>query len=199
MIDDNILKKEFKKKDVERARNLIKKDYGAATEIKKGYEKQDVDRKEGEVWEEDGKTWTIEDGVKFNITKLDSAKNEINVPLSCPNCGNSMSHHLSKKMWRIHKMCFDCVVDMESKLRRIGKYEEYENMMVKGGILDWVEDLDNFIKDRLNEETSIVTEDGQKETWNNISKSHKDEILKQLEKYKDYIYSKVGDVQSDDT
>ena len=56
---ENLLKKEFKYKDVQRARNLIKKDYHAKTVESVGYQKAFKDRKEGDVWEEDGKTWTI--------------------------------------------------------------------------------------------------------------------------------------------
>ena len=39
MNKDNVLKKEFKKSDVERIRNLVKKDYSGSTKSQSGYKK----------------------------------------------------------------------------------------------------------------------------------------------------------------
>ena len=54
-----MLKKEFKRKDVQRARNLIQGKTGASTGIQIGYNKKQEDYKEGDVWTEGRKTWTI--------------------------------------------------------------------------------------------------------------------------------------------
>ena len=59
-----MLKKEFKRKDVERMRNLIKGDTDSSTEIQIGYTKKKEDHKEGDIWEEQNKTWTIKNGMK---------------------------------------------------------------------------------------------------------------------------------------
>ena len=74
MNNDSVLKKEFKKSDVERVRNLVKKDFTSSTKIQTGYKKSTKRHKEGDIWQEDGKEWTIKNGIKQNITKLDSAK-----------------------------------------------------------------------------------------------------------------------------
>ena len=65
-----MLKKEFKRKDVDRARNLLMGKSGASSETQVGYKKKRVDYKEGDVWKENGKTWTIKDGIKQTISKL---------------------------------------------------------------------------------------------------------------------------------
>ena len=70
-MEDNILKKEFKKNDVERIRNLVQGKYGEKTGQSVGYQKKIIDRKEGDIWEEDGRKWTIKDGIKQNVTKLE--------------------------------------------------------------------------------------------------------------------------------
>ena len=44
-----MLKKEFKRKDVERARNLIQGKTGDSSEIQIGYKKKQVEYKEGDV------------------------------------------------------------------------------------------------------------------------------------------------------
>ena len=74
---DNILKKEFNKKDVERLRNLVKGKGSERTSQGIGYTKAQEFHKEGDIWEEDGRKWTIKEGIKQNITKLDKFKNKL--------------------------------------------------------------------------------------------------------------------------
>ena len=59
---DNILKKEFNKKDVERLRNLVKGKGTERTGAGVGYTKQEEFHQEGDIWEENGRKWTIRDG-----------------------------------------------------------------------------------------------------------------------------------------
>ena len=75
------LKKEFQKRDVERMRNLIQGKYGSKTTTGIGYTKKQEHHEEGDVWEEDGREWTIKDGIKQNITKLDKAKKAHLMPI----------------------------------------------------------------------------------------------------------------------
>ena len=72
-----MLKKEFKRKDVERMRNLIKGDTGKSAELQVGYTTKMEDHKEGDIWEEGGKQWTIKDGIKQTATKLDRVKKKL--------------------------------------------------------------------------------------------------------------------------
>ena len=51
MNKDSVLKKEFKKEDVARVRNLVNKDYTSATKQQLGYSKTQKRYKEGDVWE----------------------------------------------------------------------------------------------------------------------------------------------------
>ena len=121
-----MLKKEFKKKDINRARNLIMGKTNASTGTQIGYKKLKKDYKEGDIWIENKKTWTIKNGVKQTISKLDSIKKEIFMPLCCPNCNKVMRKRLDKPNYRIHKMCYDCVIDFEGKLKHVpGRYENY--------------------------------------------------------------------------
>ena len=72
--NESLLKKEFRQSDVERVRNLVNKDYTRKTKLQVGYQKKFTRHKEGDVWEENGKKWTIKNGIKQNITKLDKVK-----------------------------------------------------------------------------------------------------------------------------
>ena len=123
-MSDSYLKKEFKESDVQRVRNIVNKDYTAKTKSQTGYQKSHQRHKEGDVWEENGKKWTIKNGIKQNVTKFDNAKKAIRTPLACPKCGGPMNYHLSKKMYKIHGFCFDCTINYEAELRKVGLYEE---------------------------------------------------------------------------
>jgi hypothetical protein len=85
-----MLKKEFKRKDVQRARNLITGKTSASTGIQIGYSTKHENHKEGDVWTEGRKTWTIKNGIKQTLSKLDKIKKEVFMPLCCPECGNVM-------------------------------------------------------------------------------------------------------------
>ena len=176
------LKKEFDSKAVNRARNLVNKDFNKRTTVGTGYEKKREKHSEGDIWEEDGRTWTIKNGVKQNVTRLDSAKKLAQVPLTCPNCGGSMKHHLAKKMYKIHGFCFECTVDMEANLRKAGLYEQYEKQMMQGNMHAWAQGLEQWVEDQVNESMTFVTEDGTAEDWRG-NNSQKGKLLKGMYEY----------------
>lgn len=180
---ESLLKKEFKQSDVQRVRNLVNKDFTGKTIKGIGYKKTQEVRNEGDTWEEDGRTWTIKNGLKQNITKLDSVKQYLKVPLTCPKCSTSMNYHLHKKMFKIHGFCFDCTIEYESYLRKIGKYKEYEESMIKGGIKSFTKDLEQWVKDTMEESSNFVTEDGDIEEWKNNINPQKEKTLKELNQF----------------
>jgi hypothetical protein len=180
---ESLLKKEFKSKDVNRARNLIKKDYSAKTVDGIGYTKAQVAYKEGDVWQDNGRTWTIKEGIKQNITKLDSAKKALQVPLKCPKCGGSMNYHLSQKMYKIHKMCFDCVIDYEAQLRKAGLYDAYETAMIQGSLRAFLKNVEQYILDNINTVDTFVTEQGDIENWNNNTTQTNSKLTKDLQEF----------------
>ena len=161
-----MLNKEFKRKDVERMRNLIKGKVGESSEIQVGFTTKKEDHKEGEIWKEGGKKWTIKNGLKQTATKLDEAKKEAILPLFCPSCKSLMKKRNDTKMYNIHKMCFDCVIDMEGKLKIEGKYEEYERNAVANNAEDYVEHLETYLMEALNTSNKqYVSEKGEVERW----------------------------------
>ena len=182
-MNDSYLKKEFKEKDVQRVRNIVNKDYTAKTQSSTGYQKAYKKYSEGDTWEEFGKKWTIKNGIKQNITKLDSAKKAARVPLACPKCEGSMNHWLAKKMYKIHGFCFDCTVDYEAKLRKAGLYEKYEKNMMKGNAYSFVNDLKAYVNNFVEYESTFVTEHGDVEDWNNNSNIQNKKVLDGLDEY----------------
>ena len=161
-----MLKKEFKRKDVDRARNLLTGKSGASSETQVGYKKKRVDYKEGDVWVENKKTWTIKDGIKQTVSKMDKIKKEIFMPLCCPKCSKVMKKRLDKPNYKVHKMCFDCVIDYEASLRNKGEYEDYiRNLRLKNNLTQ-IDEAENMFLELANQSNEgFVSEQGEVERW----------------------------------
>lgn len=189
---ESLLKKEFKQSDVQRVRNIVNKDFTAKTKSQIGYQKTYKHYKEGDVWEESGKTWTIKNGIRQNITKLDSAKKLARMPLCCPKCNNRMNKRLDSKMYKIHGFCFDCVIEYETSLQKAGLFEEYERKMTQGNIKAFITDIEAWITESLENKMSFVTEQGDVEDWGDLSNTYKDKIRADLTKYLDLLREHVN-------
>jgi hypothetical protein len=184
MSKETLLKKEFKESDVQRVRNLVNKDFTSGVKVQTGYRKSSKKHKEGDIWEESGKQWTIKNGLKQNITKLDDAKKALRMPLRCPKCNGSMEHWLAKKMYKIHGFCFDpCTVDYEHSLKQAGLYKAYEKRMIQGNAKEFVDDIERWILDSVGDKHTFVTEQGVVEDWGGMNKKTKDKILNDLKDF----------------
>jgi len=166
-MEESKLQREFKGRDVQRMRNIITKDYNAKTTTQVGYTKAQVEHKEGDIWEEGGKNWTLKNGIKQTVTRFDKLKESIMLPLACPSCSKAMKNNtLNKKMWPIHSKCFDCVIAYETELKRQGKFEEYAKNLIGGGVKQYIKDLEDALIDFNSEvDDQFVTEQGDIETW----------------------------------
>jgi hypothetical protein len=188
-MSDNVLKKEFQKKDVERLRNLVAGKYGEKTTIGTGYTKQKEFHEEGDIWEEDGRTWTIKNNIKQNITKLDKAKESIHLPLFCPCCDNLMKNKYDKLFYLQYKRCFNCQVDFETELRISGLWEDYQKHIINSDIDGAINDFKIWIDEEINtSNNSFITEAGDVERWVGSSKQKllesKEETIKYLQSLK---------------
>lgn len=185
MNQDNVLKKEFAKKDVERLRNLMQGKYGDKTQTSVGYTKKHISHKEGDIWEENDRKWTIKNGIKQNITKLDAAKKAHMMPLLCPNCKKVMKNRNDNTYYKVHKTCFRCVVLKEDKLKREGKWDEYHKGIINNEIDNKINDFKLWIQDKVEESNSgHVSEDGDVERWvGKVNKDKVDDNIKDVVKY----------------
>lgn len=155
-------------------------------------EKKHVKHVEGDVWEERGRLWTIKDGIKRTVSKMEEARKDILVPLACPKCGSAMKGHLDKQFWAISKSCFNCLVDIEHEIRKAGKWEEYEKKKVLANANGLMKDLQSFFEEFSKESITKahVTEDGIIEKWKddgmvkNIGDEVVSELTKRVEDYK---------------
>ena len=186
-----MLKKEFKRKDVERARNLITGKTGASTGTQIGYNNKTEDYKEGDVWTEGRKTWTIKNGIKQTVSKLDVVKKEVHIPLCCPNCGKVMKKRLDKPNYKIHKKCFDCVIDFEGRLKHVpGRYEKYIKELELKNKLTSLDKIEDMLLDIANTSNSgFVSEDGVIEKW--VGGIDAKKYTKDIKKYADKTRKKL--------
>ena len=190
-MSDNALKKEFKQTDVQRIRNIVNKDYTSSVKSQTGYKRSHTRYEEGDIWEQGGKTWTIKDGIKQNVTKLDAAKKAVKVPFSCPKCSKSINSQLSKDVYKINRMCLDCFVAYEAELKRNGLYDAYVKHIKKGNILHFAKELEQWLSEAMDYEYSFVTEQGDIEDWKHNESASKRKLSKELTEYIEYLKSKV--------
>ena len=175
-----MLKKEFKRKDVQRARNLIMGNTGASTGTQIGYKKEIKEYKEGDIWTEGRKTWTIKNGIKQTVSKLDKIKKE----------------RLDKPNYKIHKKCFDCVIEFEAKLRYKGEYEDYKKRLITKNSIDIVNEVESYLLEAINSSnSSFVSEDGVVEKW--IGGINKKEYAKNIKEAanirREYLKKELND------
>jgi hypothetical protein len=195
MSRETLLKKEFEKRDVQRIRNLLSGKQDDATQTQVGYTTKYIDRSEGDVWEEFNRKWTIKNGIKMSVTKLDRAKKAVFAPLLCPSCSKPMKGEYDKKMFFIHNKCLDCVIKIETQLKIEGKYQEYEDKIVKANahfaLDEFVNGFDSFL-DSMDSNNGFVTEQGDIEDWHvkALDKQKiREQVMKDVEESRDKLNS----------
>ena len=185
------LKKEFQQKDVERLRNLVRGKYGNKSTVGIGYTKKEEFYKEGDIWEEDGRKWTIKDGIKQNITKLDKAKKAHLMPIFCRECNKPMTYWQDKNFYNLYKRCFNCQVDFEGQLRIEGLFEDYKKNIINSDIDNFIKDYELFVEECLNDNSkSFISEAGDIEKWKGklnkeLVQKSKEETIKYLKSLKE--------------
>ena len=179
-MSDSILKKQFQKRDVERLRNLIKGKSGEKTTSGIGYKGDvEIEHKEGDVWVENKKTWTIKNGIKQTISKLDAIKKEVFIPLCCPKCSKVMKSTLDKDNYKFHKKCHDCVITYENKLKMRGEYDTYKKLLKAKNELTILDEMEVYLLGAVNDTNNgYVSEHGEVERW--IGGVNKETITKTI-------------------
>tara|TARA_R110000803_G_C11858919_1_gene306876 strand:+ start:30 stop:602 length:573 start_codon:yes stop_codon:yes gene_type:complete len=165
MSQDNVLKKEFSKKDVTRVRNVMSGKAGERTVDGVGYTKQKIHREEGDIWTEDGRQWTIKGGLKQNITRLDKAKETL-MPLFCPSCSHVMKERLDSPVYKFFRRCFNCQCKFEMDLKLNGLFEEYKRELDNSSLDKMINGVEQFLEEALTESNQgFISEAGDVQNW----------------------------------
>lgn len=135
-------------------------------------------REEGEVWtDREGKQWTVKNGIKQSISKLQNAR----TPWWCPVCEKPLNRPIDVKFWRIRGKCHDCVVEEETAIRLRGEWRDYEDKKIIENQIAWLKEriveLVYYVETLSDPE--IVHSDGEKilmvEKWSvDVDKIKKD-------------------------
>jgi hypothetical protein len=134
----------------------------------------------GDTWEETDSTGNIfvieqRDGFRIRKTKNSEIFQELRDDLkSFPNCRKETctcpgTHPIDKKMQIIHKMCFDCVIEMEHEMIKAGTYDDYSKNKIRENALAWLAAAERdvvMLKQTYTQAAEFVTNsDGTLETW----------------------------------
>jgi hypothetical protein len=126
----------------------------------------------GDKWEEidpvSGITYVIEQKNGFRVKRaksseaLQEVRDYLNSFQNCPKetCTCTTPNRLDEKMRIYHQMCFDCVIDMEHKLKLEGKYEEYEQKKLAENKKSWLKSAEQdirLLKELYTQATTAVT------------------------------------------
>lgn len=182
---------EIKIENVQDVKKLLAGEHDSQNRVQVGYvgeKSEDIEtRKVGDKWfDSDGNEWEQKNGYKVKLGK--QWQQELHEYLTqfknCPKetCTCSMPKRLDEKMRMIHGMCFDCVIDMEHKLRLEGKWDEYENRKVKENALAWLAEAErdkNVVAEELSK-VDFANSFGDSEKWN--VPVTKEELLEKIEK-----------------
>ena len=177
--------KKLSRSKIQRMRNLVTGNYGDKVSKSTGYKSFNKRRKEGDVWEENGKTWTIKNGIKQNKTRLRKAKQFLKIPLTCPKCNTPMNHPAHKKMFRVHGHCLMCQTKFETRLMVENKHKSWLEKEVRKNFASWEKDKQdqfNIWFDELDSD-KYITESGQVENWSKISEESKQHLISEYEKW----------------
>lgn len=180
------LKKEFTKRDVQRMRNIITKNFGDRTQVQSGWERHKKEYEEGDTWEENGKQWTIKNGIRQTVTKLDAIKKMTMLPLLCPTCEKPMKvNEFNKHAYSVKHMCFDCAIKEEDNLRISGEYEKEVNRRQREDGLVAIQDLESALEAWYNSEDNLVNEQGDIENWSGGDKTKMyEQVKEEIRKFK---------------
>lgn len=182
---------EIKIDSLQDVKKLLAGEHESQNKVTVGYEgekkEETITRKIGDHWfDEDGNEWEQKNGYKVKLGKQwqQELHDYLNTFPNCrkENCICMFPKKIDEKMRRIHGMCFDCVVEMEHKIRLEGKWDEYEKRKVKENALAWLKEAErdkNLVAEELSR-LEFTNDFGDNEKWN--TPLNKEELLEKIEK-----------------
>jgi hypothetical protein len=174
---------------IDDVKKLLNNQHESQNNIQVGYNGEIVDkpvRKVGDRWTDpDGNEWEQKEGYSIKLGK--EWQQELHEYLNTfPNCRKevctcTMPKQMDQKMKSIHGMCFDCVIEMEHKIRLEGRWDEYERQKVRENALAWLKEAErdkNLIAEELSK-VEFANSFGDSEKWN--TGTTKEQILQKIE------------------
>lgn len=141
-------------------------------------------KKEGEIWtDSQGRKWIKKNGYKKAINSVNSETIDA-IKQTCKDCGMEIKwgNRYDVKFFNKTGRCYDCIIKFETKLRREGKFEDYEKQKVLNNQLSMAKDFKSKLEESLDflethDKVCFPNSDGSLDEWT-IEK--KKSILKDL-------------------
>ena len=138
-------------------------------------------------------------GGETRESELSKIMQSVRMPLFCPECKKAMKKRLDDKFWRMMGHCMDCQIELETKLRYQGKFEEYAQRKV-------LENKKSYVKDLKQSLVDFEKTGGKKEFFNQVGVQEvelekekwemgEEEFEKTISDARDFIREKRGLVE----
>jgi hypothetical protein len=99
-----------------------------------------------------------------------------------------MKNPKDKTYYNIHQTCFRCVILKEEKLKKEGKWEEYQREIKNNEIDNKIKDFKAYVAEKLSESNSgYVSEAGDVETW--VGKLNQEKVDNHVASVIEYLNS----------
>jgi len=180
---------EIKINSIQDVKSILAGTHAEQNKLQFGYapkEEPMVTRVVGEKWfDTDGNEWEQKEGYSVKLGKQwqQELHSYLNTFTNCRRevCTCTIPKRLDEKMKAIHGMCFDCVVEMEHKIKLEKKWGEYEKEKIRQNSLSWLKEAEkdkNLIAEELSK-VEFANSFGDTEKWNtNVTK---EQILQKIE------------------
>ena len=84
-------------------------------------------------------------GGETRQSELTDVMASVRMPWFCPSCKKAMKKRLDRKFWNLFNHCMDCQIEIETKMRYKGEFEEYAQRKVIENKKAYVKDLKQSI------------------------------------------------------
>ncbi len=158
-------------------------------------------RKEGEQWEDaQGRKWVWKNGSKRRVPKRAS----IVVEQRCKNCNMDVrwGSYLDDRTWPKSGLCYDCFVDEETRLKKLGIWDTYNKIRelknVKSALLDYknkFEEAKKWLDNNEGKSVEFFQEDGEVERWSGVSDTS--QIRENLESDLKAVYERLKNIDGE--
>lgn len=189
------LKKQLTKKAITRVRNIVKGKGGDKLGIQSGYnahvQNRQCKRTEGDVWEEHGKKWTIQNGIKINISKFDNLREKSFVPYVCPKCNQALNTGLQKHIFKLRGHCYTCQMKEDEKCKEDGTFtvKQFERVLnnLESELHENMGLFDKIVEENVEQVGEFGNEKHYKFEGDDFKKNIKKERIKYEKQVKEYI------------
>ena len=84
-------------------------------------------------------------GGETRQSELTDVMASVRMPWFCPSCKKAMKKRLDRKFWNLFNHCMDCQIEIETKMRYKGEFEEYAKRKVLENKKAYLKDLKQSI------------------------------------------------------